>query len=131
MRTVPGVAVVFSTDQLRDPGSATDPLQKAAALSHFPARSGDFILVPRPNWLTTAEGTTHGTNNDYDQRVPVILFGAGIRPGRYQGAASPADIAPSLAHLVGVPLPTAEGRALSEAFGRARRGRKTLAASGR
>jgi len=46
----------------------------------------------------------------------VVFFGRGIKPGRYDSAASPADIAPTLANLVGIALPGAEGHALKEAL---------------
>jgi len=41
--------------------------------------------------------------------VPVIFFGAGVRKGIHQGAASPADIAPTLAALAGAPFKAADG----------------------
>jgi predicted AlkP superfamily pyrophosphatase or phosphodiesterase len=117
VRAVKGVVAAYSTDQLRDAARITDPAQRAAALSHYPARSGDFILVPRVNWLTSSGGgTTHGTHHDYDQHVPLVFYGAGIRPGRYDGPASPADLAPTLARLIGVRMSHAEGRALEEAL---------------
>jgi predicted AlkP superfamily pyrophosphatase or phosphodiesterase len=124
VRNTPGVAAAFSTDQLRDPAAATDPVARAAALSHFPGRSGQLVMVPKPNWLTTAAGTTHGSANEYDQRVPLLLYGAGIRPGSYDRAVTPADVAPTLAALVGLAMPEAEGRPLAEAIvlpGEARR----------
>jgi hypothetical protein len=112
----PGILAVYSADQLKDPTAAATPMQRAAALSHFPARSGDFTFVPKPNWITTSTGTTHGTSNDYDQRVPVILFGARVKRGTYNRDSSPADIATTLAAMLGVSLPTAEGRVLNEAL---------------
>ena len=59
--------------------------------------------------------TTHGTLNAYDQRVPIILFGAGVRPGVRPEAASPADIAPTLASLTGVRLENVDGKVLTAA----------------
>jgi hypothetical protein len=44
-----------------------------------------------------------------------MFFGAGIKRGRFAKDASPADIAPTLAALAGVRMPTAEGRVLREA----------------
>jgi hypothetical protein len=115
-RAVPGVQQAFFSDDLLDPAKAKDPLQRAAALSHLPARNGDIILVPKRYWIVMSAGTTHGTNNDYDQHVPVVLFGAGVKAGKYDRAVSPADIAPTLAKLVGVKLPKAEGKPLDEAL---------------
>lgn len=114
---VPGMERLIPSEQLID--SSPDRAVRAAALSHHPARSGDVILVGKPNWYfsprTDASATTHGTGHAYDRQVPVILLGAGITPGRFSGAASPADIAPTLAHLGGVRLGSAEGRVLREA----------------
>ena len=61
-------------------------------------------------------GTTHGTATADDQRVPIVLYGYGIKPGQYARASSPADIAPTLASMTGVTLEKAEGRRLSEAL---------------
>ena len=38
----PGVQRVFRSEDLRDAAKAKDPLLRAAALSYFPGRSGDF-----------------------------------------------------------------------------------------
>jgi hypothetical protein len=43
-------------------------------------------------------------------------MGAGIRRGKYYEAATPADIAPTLATLCGVTLATQDGRTLVEAL---------------
>jgi len=69
--------------------------------------------VPKPGWITAARGTTHGSATPDDQQVPILLLGRGIKPGRYDQPATPADIAPTLAALVGVALPRAEGQPLA------------------
>jgi hypothetical protein len=116
--TIPGVARVLRKDMLSDRSS--DPMVRAAALTNFEGRSGDLIIVPKPNWplggRAVGEAGSHGSPHDYDQRVPVILFGAGIKAGRYERAATPADIAPTLARVAGVQMPKAEGRVLTEAL---------------
>jgi arylsulfatase A-like enzyme len=123
---VKGVAAVFSADDLRAPAALDDPARRPAALSYFPGRSGDLVLVPRNNWLTTATGTTHGSSNAYDQRVPLVLFGAGIKKGRFDTPSSPADVAPTLAALLGASLPTAEGHVLGNIVEGARPAQKAL-----
>jgi phosphopentomutase len=93
-------------------------------LSYYPGRSGDLFVLPKPYWFfVTPDGTaqpgsatTHGTMYGYDQQVPVILYGAGIKPGAYTRAVTPADIAPTLAYLCGVTLAHADGEVLSEAL---------------
>ena len=112
----PGVAKVFDRDMLSSTTPTDDPDLKAWRLSYFPDRSGDFIVVLKPGWTYDAIRTNHGTQNAYDQRVPLVLYGAGVRPGTYTTAASPADIAPTLAALAGITLPQAQGRVLTEAL---------------
>jgi hypothetical protein len=113
---MPGIARVLRSDHLMDPEASDDPVVRAARLSQFPGRSGDLILVPKAYWLMSTGTTTHGTYYGYDQHVPVVLYGAGIRPGRFWEAASPADIAPTLAALCGITMARTDGRVLSEAI---------------
>jgi predicted AlkP superfamily pyrophosphatase or phosphodiesterase len=116
LATAPGVAHVFRGDELPRARSDADPVRRAAALSYFPGRSGDLIMVPKANWITSADATTHGTLQPYDQRVPLVLFGARVKAGVYRGTASPADIAPTLAQIARAPLRGADGRVLIEAL---------------
>jgi predicted AlkP superfamily pyrophosphatase or phosphodiesterase len=111
-----GIDRVFRSEELSSGASSPDPLLRAAALSYFAGRSGDLIIAPKPGWMFAAVGTTHGSANADDQRVPILLFGRGVRKGEYRQPASPADIAPTLAALSGVALPQAEGRVLNEAL---------------
>ena len=112
----PGVWRVFRSDQLDNQHIGNDPIARGVRLSHFPGRSGDIIFVPKPYWIVSRDAATHGTLHEYDQRVPVILLGAGIQPGQYLQDATPADIAPTLAFLTGVTLAHPDGRVLVEAL---------------
>lgn len=59
----------------------------------------------------------HGSPHDYDAHVPVIFYGAGIKPGRYSAFARVVDMAPTLARVVGVqPTETLDGRVLEQAL---------------
>jgi predicted AlkP superfamily pyrophosphatase or phosphodiesterase len=111
-----GVARVFPSRGLEARRQSQDPVERAAALSYYPGENGDVIIVLKPNWIgTDTSTTTHGSMNDYDQRVPVLVMGRPFKGGRYQGPASPADIAPTLASLIALPMPGSEGRVLREA----------------
>ena len=116
LESQPGIGRVFRPEQLRAGGDSSDPLLRAAALSYVPRMSGDLVFALKPGWISIASGTTHGTANIDDQRVPVIIMGPGIRAGVYRDAVTPADIAPTLASLVGITLPRAEGRPLYAAL---------------
>ena len=111
-----GVRRDLHVGRTRERGEASDAQLRAAALSYVAGRSGDLIISPKSGWMFAGKGTTHGSASPDDQRVPMVLFGKGIKPGRYDVTASPADIAPTLAAIVGIPLPKAEGRPLKEAL---------------
>jgi predicted AlkP superfamily pyrophosphatase or phosphodiesterase len=113
-----GVARVLTADEVSTAAARTskDPQIRATALSYFAGRSGDLIVIPKENWIMGAVVTTHGTLNPYDQHVPVVLFGAGIRGGVRSEAATPADIAPTLAQIAGVKLEAADGKVLTPAL---------------
>jgi arylsulfatase A-like enzyme len=112
----PGVARVFRSEELLTSATASDPLLRAAALSYVPGRSGDLVLAPKPGWMFSTSGTTHGSANPDDQDVPLMFYGHGIKAGRYDGPASPADLAPTLADICGIRLTYAEGKALPDAI---------------
>ena len=117
LKTLPGIAQAFYAEDLTTPEARTsaDPVRRAAALSYHPGRSGDIIIVPRQNWILSTAATTHGTLHAYDQRVPIIFYGAGVKPGRHTDSATPADIAPTLAALAHVPFTRTDGRVLTSA----------------
>lgn len=116
LRELPGIARVFKAEDLRDSAAAQDDIQRAAALSYYPGRSGDLILVPKPGWMFSPSGTTHGTASPDDQRVPLMFLGAGIKPGTYDDASTPADLAPTLAAVSGVKLGKIDGHVLASAL---------------
>ncbi|HEX2235595.1 MAG TPA: alkaline phosphatase family protein [Actinomycetota bacterium] len=78
-----------------------------------PRRSPDLVLVPRaPNYFGGFSTYTHSGPWDYVQEVPLVLYGPGYV--RARGEIDPdrvvtvADVAPTLAGLLGTPWP--EGR---------------------
>lgn len=111
-----GVARVLWASDLAATTPTDDPLIARARKSYKAGRSGDLTFVVKPNWMLAATGTTHGSPYDYDTHVPVAFMGAGVAPGRYPSAATPADVAPTLASMVGITLPHADGRPLREAL---------------
>jgi hypothetical protein len=67
--------------------------------------------------LATANAATHGSPYNYDSNVPIIFYGAGVRPGVHSNFVRTVDIAPTLAALVGVrPLERLDGVVLREAL---------------
>jgi predicted AlkP superfamily pyrophosphatase or phosphodiesterase len=107
----PGIQRAFRSEEIRGAAASKDPWLRAAALSYFPGRGGDIVFVAKPGWMISAAGTTHGGASADDQRVPILFFGHGVKPGTYQTPATPADLAPTLAALAGMSM-KAEGHPL-------------------
>jgi predicted AlkP superfamily pyrophosphatase or phosphodiesterase len=134
---VPGVANVYTAEQLENPPTMQNNIFTAEANSFLRSRSGDLLVVPQPffPWdFSTATkprmyGATHGSPYYYDQHVPILFMGYGIEAGEYFGPAAPADIAPTLAALCGITLSTRDGHVLAQAIakqGAVRGGRTRL-----
>ncbi|HTQ62278.1 MAG TPA: alkaline phosphatase family protein [Candidatus Solibacter sp.] len=124
IKSVPGVEGVYRAEEVANRPATDNPLRRAMAASYFVGRSGDLFIVPKAYWLMDSTpmgksrhyGTGHGTPWNYDQHVPVLLMGFGIRAGTYYDAITPADIAPTLASLCGITLAPRDGHVLGEAL---------------
>lgn len=124
---IPGVARYFARAQLESNSvSSADPIARRVLHGFYPSRSGDVIIVFEPYNILfdlpddptdPRSSATHGSPYSYDTHVPLIIMGRDFAGGRYSQAATPADIAPTLASLLGVQAPScAVGRVLSEAM---------------
>jgi predicted AlkP superfamily pyrophosphatase or phosphodiesterase len=85
-----------------------------------PVRSGDIYIVQDPYWFNFDKGPVagmHGSPWSYDTHVPVIFAGAGIPSQMVYRQIQPADVAPTLAALLGMSPPaSAQGSVLPEVF---------------
>lgn len=116
LRKLPHIFRVYTRHQLMNGLLPPDGVSQAAANGFYPQRSGDLVMIPEAYYLfEAAPGTSHGLPFNYDNHVPLIFFGAGIKPGFYRMPAAANDIAPTLAELLGVEQPSGSvGRVLSE-----------------
>src|SRR5688572_850267 len=115
LRAAPGVARVdrfpkFLADSLRDP--------VARRWAHqFPANVPiELIVTLTP--LSTFGGNvaSHASGYDYDSHVPLIFYGAGVKPGRATEFVRTVDLAPTLAAIAGVkPSERLDGVVLTKA----------------
>ena len=87
--------------------------------SYDPERSGDLLLVlkdrvtPIPD-VGIGYIATHGSVWDYDRRVPMLFWRAGMRGFEQPNPVMTVDILPTLAGLIGLPIPAdrIDGRCL-------------------
>lgn len=118
LRREPGIYAAFTRSQILDGRLPDTDVGRRVARSFHPRVSGDVVLVSDPFWVPgQLTGTTHGTPYAYDTSVPLLLAGAGIKPGRYTQRVSTLDIAPTLSALLGILQPSGcEGHVLSQAL---------------
>ncbi len=115
LRTLPHVFRVYTRTQLLNGNVAEDPVGIRVRNGFNSARSPDLYIVSDPYWITGTSGSTHGAPYSYDNHVPVIFLGPGIRPGRYDRGIIVNDIAPTLATMLEVETPSGStGRVLDE-----------------
>lgn len=76
------------------------------------------VVTLRPYWYWQGVTfATHGAPHDPDANVPIIFYGAGVRPGRHPRRTLVVDIAPTLASIVRVrPMEPLDGRVIREAI---------------
>lgn len=94
--------------------SVPSEIERRVRNDFFPSRIGDILLYPKMYWISGSTPATHGTPYDYDRHVPLYVFGGGIAfPSESTAALTePADIAPTLARILDVPLHNTDGKVL-------------------
>lgn len=76
-----------------------------------------ITLKPGSVWAAPVPAM-HGSPQDADAHVPLIIKGPGVRAGTYRQRVNTVDLAPTLAELLQVsPLEALDGRVLTEALG--------------
>jgi len=109
----PQVEAVFTHDQLRRtalPTSSPDQwtLAERARASFDDQRSGDFVVLLRRRVTPIADTrgyvATHGSAWDYDRRVPILLWRAGMAPAPSDAIVETIDIMPTLAAWIALSL---------------------------
>jgi hypothetical protein len=88
--------------------------------SFHPKRCGDVMLSYLPEQVEDYEqgrGISYGSLYNYDAQVPLCFFGPHFRAATFDDPVQSIDLAPTLARVLGVPVPSsATGRVLEEAF---------------
>lgn len=107
------VEQLFTREQVAATPMPTSPpdrwsLIERARASYDPLRSGDLIVILKPNIApyppSQGIASTHGTPWDYDRRVPILFWRRGFSGARHEEAVETVDIMPTLAGMIGLPL---------------------------
>jgi arylsulfatase A-like enzyme len=116
----PGVETVLTKTEIESGPLPDTVTARQVRRSWDPDRSGDLYVIQKPCWFLLGgapypNASTHGSPHGYDTHVPVLFLGRWLEPGEYRTPAAIVDIAPTLAHLLGINPPSgSEGRILRE-----------------
>jgi hypothetical protein len=116
LRAAPGVARVDRFSKLLA-DTLSDPIARRWAHQFPPTVPIELIVTLTP--LSTFGGNvaSHASGYDYDSHVPLIFYGAGIKPGRMTEFVRTVDLAPTLAAIAGVkPSERLDGVVLTKAI---------------
>ncbi|MFL5617150.1 MAG: alkaline phosphatase family protein [Gemmatimonadaceae bacterium] len=116
LRNTAGVARVdrftkLVADTLRD------PIARRWAHQFPPTVPIELIVTLTPLSIFGGNVAAHASGYDYDSHVPLIFYGAGVKPGRVTEFVRTVDLAPTLAAIVGVkPSEKLDGVVLKKAL---------------
>ena len=112
----PGIAVAYTRTEMTKRSRTGAPFFDAIEKSWHPDVSGDIPFALKPNWMFTSStaNATHGSPHPYDTHVPILMYGPRwIKAAKVDQRVEVADIAPTLAALLGVTAPSSsEGKPL-------------------
>ena len=113
----PGIEAVWTCSDLYQEVDESEHFRWLYANSYYPERSADFLIQFEEYFMPSVGNvTTHGSPYSYDTHVPFVVMAPGLKPETLDVPARTVDLAPTLAHLMGIPIPEeVDGRPLVEA----------------
>jgi predicted AlkP superfamily pyrophosphatase or phosphodiesterase len=114
---VPGVARADRISELAKADTVNDRIARRWLHMFSDEDRAALVVTLAPfNYWLSGWIAQHGSPNDIDARVPIIFYGAGVKPGRYDEFAGVVDMAPTLAAIVHVtPQEKIDGHVLQHA----------------
>jgi len=107
LMTDPGIDRAFA---LKDLNTTPLPARIREMLNngYYPRRNGDIQFILKPGYIDaySNSGTTHGLWNPYDAHIPLLWYGWGIKQGKTNRETFMTDIAPTLAALLRIQMPS-------------------------
>jgi predicted AlkP superfamily pyrophosphatase or phosphodiesterase len=117
LRRHPHIYRVYTRTDLLANRVGNDPIDQKVRNGFYPTRSGHLFVIADPYFTFGTTGIDHGSPFSYDTSVPIVFWGLGIKPGTYPQYVRVNDIAPTLATMLELPMPSGSvGRPLVEAL---------------
>lgn len=104
---LPGVARAFDINDLSQT-TLNSKIKDMVANGYYPSRCGDIQVILQAQWIEgyASTGTTHGLWNPYDTHIPLLWYGWGIKQGKTNRETYMTDIAPTIAALLRIQMPS-------------------------
>ena len=117
VRKIPSVLRADVVDDLVLADTVRDAIARRWLHTFRPGGEELVVITLRPFNYGGSNIAAHGTPHDYDALVPLILWGRHFRHFADSSAVRVVDLAPTLAHLLGVaPLQRLDGHVLARTF---------------
>lgn len=103
----PGISRVFPLEELNEV-PLPEKIREMLNNGYYPNRNGDIQIILQSHYLDaySMTGTTHGLWNPYDAHIPLLWYGWGIKQGKTNRETYMSDIAPTLAALLRIQMPS-------------------------
>jgi predicted AlkP superfamily pyrophosphatase or phosphodiesterase len=102
----PGISRAFLLDKTQE-AVLPDVIKIRVINSIHAKRSGHIQIIPESGYFSgSMKGTTHGTWNPYDAHIPLLWYGWNVRQGKTNEEVNMIDIAPTLAALLNIQMPS-------------------------
>lgn len=103
----PGIVNALDLETIMQ-APVTTTIREMVINGYYPARGGEIQLIYQPQQINGFEkgGTTHGGWHPYDAHVPLVWYGWNITPGKLNREVYITDIAPTLAALLRIQMPS-------------------------
>ena len=101
-------------DPQKNPHMADLVLSAKSGYSFTDSLAGDLVVTPKTD---DVKGTHGYDSNQPGMHATFVAWGAGIKAGAELGMIDNTSVAPTIAALLGVPMPSAEGKVLEEVLG--------------
>ena len=97
-----GVQLSMPAHQL-ETGSSSNGLLSTLYKSYTKSRSGDFLYILKEGWQPTYK--YHRVNYTDQSNIPLVFYGAGVRPQVITEKYNAIDLVPTLSDLLHIPRP--------------------------
>ncbi|MGZ8542258.1 MAG: alkaline phosphatase PafA, partial [Chitinophagaceae bacterium] len=103
----PGIFRAFALDDLNSVPLPTR-LREMINNGYNPRRNGEIQVILLSNYIDAygSTGTTHGLWYPYDSHIPLLWYGWGIKKGKTNRETNMTDIAPTIAALLHIEMPS-------------------------